>query len=61
MGWLISFMLIIGCAWLKQPIDAKYILIASGLFAIAGSIGNLVTYISSLMKALGKIETSEDK
>ncbi len=36
MGWLISFSLLLG--WMVNPAEAGAVLIAAGLFAIAGSI-----------------------
>ena len=42
MGWLISLALLIGCIWTKDV----NMLMASGLFAIAGSVEMLATKFS---------------
>lgn len=47
MGWVLSVCVFISYAWFKDPM----ILIASGLFAIAGAIGSVSASITKNMEA----------
>ena len=46
MGWIISIALLIGCAFTDTPFSGDAILVASGLFAIAGCIGGAASILS---------------
>lgn len=47
MGWVISLMLLIGGAFTKHSYTGDAILIASALFAIAGSLGGAANILVS--------------
>ena len=56
MGWLISLVLLIGIAFVKKfTFSGDAILIASALFAIAGSLGGAANII------VNKINKKENK
>lgn len=46
MGWIISLALLIGCAFVDAPFSGDAILVAAGLFAVAGSIGGAASIIT---------------
>ena len=46
MGWAVSVVMIVLCLFNRKSLDVETVLIASGLFAIAGSISEVANQVA---------------
>lgn len=61
MGWVISLLLLIGFAFNKMTYTGDAILIASALFAIAGSLGGAANIIVNAKNKLTKSNDNKEE
>ena len=62
MGWVISLVILVAIAFTRPSIEeCEMMIIASAIFAVAGSLGAIATKIGSTSKAKGEDEDAESK